>query len=154
MAEVYLNYVEAMNELDGSYTIDGINVSRDQAEMKRCFNLIRNRVGLPGITDTDVASQQKMRELIERERLLEMMWEGRRYFDTSRNKTAMINENEPVMGLDVSARSQDPGRFYNVIKAVERPYLYKVFTTRQTFWPIPKSEIDKNYNLIQMIGYN
>ena len=50
MAEVYLNYVEAMNELDATYTVDGVTVSRDQAEMKRCFNLIRYRVGLPGIT--------------------------------------------------------------------------------------------------------
>jgi hypothetical protein len=154
MAEVYLNYVEAMNELDKSYMVGEITVSRDQAEMKRCFNLIRYRAGLPGITDADVASQPRMRELIARERLLEMMWEGRRYFDTRRNKTAVIHENEPVMGLDVSVRTQDPERFYNVIKAVERPYLYKVFTTRQTFWPIPKSEIDKNYNLMQMIGYN
>ena len=153
MAEVYLNYVEAMNELDGNYTINGITVSRDQAEMKRCFNLIRHRVGLPGITDNDIADRQKMRELIARERLLEMMWEGRRYFDTRRNKTAVIHENEPVMGLDVSAKTQEAERFYNVVKATERPYLYKVFTTRQTFWPIPKSEIDKNYNLIQMIGY-
>lgn len=153
MAEVYLNYVEAMNELDQSYTIGDITVSRDQAEMKRCFNLIRHRVGLPGITDADVADQKKMRQLIERERLLEMMWEGRRYFDTRRNKTAIVHENEPVMGLDPSARSQDPDKFYSVIKAIERPYLYKIFTTRQTFWPIPKYEIDKNYNLIQMPGF-
>lgn len=153
MAEVYLNYVEAMNELDKNYTVGEITVSRDETEMKRCFNLIRYRAGLPGITDSDVADRQRMRDLIARERLIEMMWEGRRYFDTRRNKTAVIHENESVMGLDVSAKTQEPEQFYNVVKASERPYLYKVFTTRQTFWPIPKSEIDKNYNLIQMIGY-
>ncbi|MDR2040330.1 MAG: RagB/SusD family nutrient uptake outer membrane protein [Bacteroidales bacterium] len=153
MAEVYLNYVEAMNELDGSYTIGDITVSRDQAEMKRCFNLIRYRVGLPGITDADVADPVKMRELIERERLLEMMWEGRRYFDTRRNKKAIVYENEPVMGLDVSAKASETDKFFTIIKAKERNYLYKVFTTRQTFWPIPKHEIDKNRNLDQMIGY-
>lgn len=153
MAEVYLNYVEAMNELDKPYTINGITVFRDQTEMKRCFNLIRHRVGLPGITDADVASQSRMRSLIERERLLEMMWEGRRYFDTRRNKTAIIHENEPVMGLDVSARTSEPEKFYTIIKAQERNYLYKVFTPRQTFWPIPKHEIDKNTKLDQMPGY-
>lgn len=153
MAEVYLNYVEAMNELDKSYTVGETTVSRDLVEMKRCFNLIRHRVGLPGITDADAANQQRMRELIARERALEMMWEGRRYFDTRRNKTAIIHENEPIMGLDVSIRTQEPEKFYSIVKATERPYLYKVFTTRQTFWPIPKGEIDKNYNLIQMIGY-
>jgi hypothetical protein len=153
MAEVYLNYVEAMNELDKSYEIDNITVSRDEAEMRRCFNLIRHRVGLPGITAGDVRDRQRMRDLIERERLLEMMWEGRRYFDTRRNKKAMTYENEPVMGLNVSARTSAPENFYTVVRATERNYLYKVFTTRQTFWPIPKHEIDKNYNLDQMIGY-
>ncbi len=153
MAEVYLNYVEAMNELDKTYTVGNITVFRDQAEMKRCFNLIRHRVGLPGITDADAADQSRMRSLIERERLLEMMWEGRRYFDTRRNKKAVVYENEPVMGLDVSARTSEPEKFYTIIRAQERNYLYKVFTTRQTFWPIPKHEIDKNHKLDQMPGY-
>ncbi|MDR1861079.1 MAG: RagB/SusD family nutrient uptake outer membrane protein [Bacteroidales bacterium] len=153
MAEVYLNYVEAMNELDGSYTVGNTTVFRDETEMRRVFNLIRHRVGLPGITATDVSDKQRMRELIERERLLELMWEGRRYFDTRRNKKAMQYENEPVMGLNVSARTSNPDDLFTIIRATERNYLYKVFTTRQTFWPIPKHEIDKNQNLDQMLGY-
>jgi hypothetical protein len=155
MAEVYLNYVEAMNELEPgvTYTVDNVAVSRNEAEMKRCFNLIRYRAGLPGITDADVADRNTMQTLIERERLIELMWEGRRYFDVRRNKTAVIYENEPVMGLDVSARTSEQEKFYTVIKSIERNYLYKVFTARQTFWPVPKHEIDKNYNLDQMPGY-
>jgi hypothetical protein len=153
MAEVFLNYVEAMNELDQSYTVDGITVFRDETEMKRCFNLIRHRAGLPGITNADVANPDRMRSLIERERLIEMMWEGRRYFDNRRNKKAMEYENLPVMGLDVTARVSEQEKFYTVVRAQERNYLYKVFTTRQTFWPIPKHEIDKNNNLDQMPGY-
>jgi len=153
MAEVFLNYVEAMNELDQTYTVDGVTVSRDEAEMRRCFNLIRHRAGQPGITAADVADRQRMRDLVERERLIEMMWEGRRYFDTRRNKKAMIYENEPVMGLNVSARTSAPETFYTIVKSTERNYLYKVFTNRQTFWPIPKHEIDKNHNLDQMPGY-
>src|SRR5690606_38363326 len=66
MAEVYLNYVEAMNELDGSYTIDDVTVFRDEAEMQRCFNLIRYRAGLPGISALETSDRQLMRELIER----------------------------------------------------------------------------------------
>src|SRR3546814_7104663 len=34
--------------------------------MRRCFNLIRYRAGLPGITASETADRQKMRELIER----------------------------------------------------------------------------------------
>lgn len=153
MAEVYLNYVEAMNELTQSYTIEGVTVSRDQNEMKRCFNLIRYRAGLPGITDADVADVERMRELIARERRIEFAWEGRRYHDLRRTKQAVIYENLPVTGLDVNVEEADKDKFYNIIRVRERDWTYKVFTNRQTFFPIPKSEIDKNPNLDQMPGY-
>jgi hypothetical protein len=39
------------------------------------------------------------------------------------------------------------------VKVNERNYTYKVFTTRQTFFPIPKTEVDRNPNLDQMPGY-
>lgn len=153
MAEVYLNYVEAMNELDGTYTVGDITVFRDETEMRRCFNLIRYRAGLPGITASETADRQKMRELIERERQLEMAWENRRYFDLRRNKRATVFENRPVLGLNVGASEAERDQFYNIIQVRELPYLYKVFTDRQTFWPIPKAEIDKNPKLDQMLGY-
>lgn len=153
MAEVYLNYVEAMNELDQSYTINGVTVSRDPAEMKRCFNLIRYRAGLPGITDADVSSVDKMRELILRERRIEMAWEGRRYHDLRRLKKAIIYENAPVMGCDPNATEAEKDKFYVIGRVKERNWMYKVFTNRQTFLPIPKGEIDKNWNLDQMPGY-
>lgn len=153
MAEVYLNYVEAMNELDKSYTINDITVSRDVDEMKRCFNLIRYRAGLPGITDVDVADVARMRKLISRERQIEMAWENRRYFDLRRTKQAVYYENETVKGCDVSAKESEPDKFYTVVKVRERDWIYKIFTDRQTFFPIPKHEIDKNPNLDQFPGY-
>lgn len=153
MAEVFLNYVEAMNELDQSYTIDGVTVSRDTEEMKRCFNLIRYRAGLPGITDADVASVERMRELILQERQVEMAWENRRYHDLRRTKKAVIYENSPVLGCNIDARKSEPDLFHTVVRVREREFLYRVFTNRQTFFPIPKHEIDKNYNLDQFPGY-
>lgn len=153
MAEVYLNYVEAMNELDKSYTINGITVSRDINEMKRCFNLIRYRAGLPGITNEDVADVQRMRDLILREREIEMAMENRRYFDLRRTKQAKKYENMPLLGLEVNALESDPIKFHTIKKIVEREWNFRVFTDRQTFFPIPKHEIDKNYNLDQFPGY-
>ena len=153
MAEVYLNYVEAMNELDKSYTIDGETVSRDMNEMKRCFNLIRYRAGLPGITDADVANVERMRDLILQERQVEMAWENRRYHDLRRTKKAVIYENSPVLGCNIDARKSEPDMFHTVVRVREKEFLYRVFTNRQTFFPIPKHEIDKNYNLDQFPGY-
>ena len=154
MAEIYLNYVEAMNELGGeTVEIDGITVYRNQAEMKRCFNMIRYRAGLPGITDSDVADVAKMRELILRERQIEFAWEGHRYFDLRRNKKAILYENEPVMGCNINVTEANRADFYSIVQVTERNYTYKVFTTRQTFFPIPKIEVDKNVNLHQLPGY-
>lgn len=153
MAEVYLNYVEAMNELTKSYTIGDVTVSRDEAEMKRCFNLIRFRAGLPGITDADVADVQKMRRLIERERRVEFAMEERRYFDCRRNKTASKYENAPVMGCDVSKKEAEKDQFFTKVRVRERVWTYKVFTPRQTFFPIYREELDRNTNLDQLPGY-
>ena len=153
MAEVYLNYVEAMNELDKSYTIEGVTVSRDVAEMKRCFNLVRYRAGLPGLTDAEVANVETMRGLILQERQVEMAWENRRYHDLRRTKKAVIYENSSVMGCNIDARESKADMFHTVIRVREREFLYRVFTDRQTFFPIPKHEIDINYNLAQFPGY-
>ena len=136
-----------------AYTINDITVTRNTSEMKRCFNLIRYRAGLPGITDADVANVERMRELIARERQIEFAWEGRRYHDLRRTKKAIIYENAPVMGCDVSATEAEKDKFYNIIQVKERDWIYKVFTRRQTFFPIPKSEVDKNPNLDQMPGF-
>lgn len=153
MAEVYLNYVEAMNELTQSYTIGKVTVSRDQAEMKRYFNMIRFRAGLPGITDSDVADVEKMRKLIERERQIEFAWEGRRYFDVRRNKTASYYENLPVLGCNINAMTVDKEAYYVVSEVRENEHTRKVFTKRQYFWPIPKYEVDKNPQLDQNPGW-
>lgn len=153
MAEVYLNYVEAMNELTKSYEVDGVTVSRNPTEMKRCFNLIRYRAGLPGITDADVANVQRMRNLIERERRIELAWEFRRYFDCRRNKTADKYENEPVIGCDVTKKEVERNQFFQKVRVREREWTYKVFTPRQTFFPIPRAEVDRNQNLDQLPGY-
>ncbi|MDR1668204.1 MAG: RagB/SusD family nutrient uptake outer membrane protein [Bacteroidales bacterium] len=154
MAEIYLNYVEAMNELGNeTFEIEGVTVFRDPVEMKRCFNLVRYRAGLPGITDADVANVEKMRELILRERQIEFAWEGHRYFDLRRNKKAIIYENAPVMGCNVNATEAAGDNFYSISRVTERNYTYKVFTMRQTFFPIPKTEVDKNRNLDQLPGY-
>ena len=47
LAEIYLNYIEALNELTGSYTIGDKTISRDPAQIRYYFNLIRHRAGLP-----------------------------------------------------------------------------------------------------------
>ena len=78
--------MEALNELEGSYTDEatGITVTRDVEEMRKYFNMIRFRAGLPGITDAELNDVEKMREAIKMERKIEFALEGYRYHDLRR----------------------------------------------------------------------
>lgn len=150
LAEIYMNYVEALNELTNSHTIGDKTVSRDPAEIKKYFNLIRYRAGLPGITLTDAEDSEKMRQLIRKERQIEFAWEGLRYFDVRRWKIANEEENSPITGMAVYQKEEN---FYRVVQVKEVAYAYKSFTMRKNFWPIPHMEITKNTNIVQNPGW-
>jgi hypothetical protein len=66
LAENYMSLAECYNELG------------DAANARKYLNIIRNRAGLPAVTETD---QAKLRELIVRERALEFFEENQRYYD-------------------------------------------------------------------------
>lgn len=72
-AEVLLSYAEAENELNGP---------SDNVYGK--LNLIRNRVGMPSVDKAKYSTKEKLRELIRRERSIEMAGEGLRRADILR----------------------------------------------------------------------
>lgn len=157
-AEILLNYVEAINELDASYTMEILNgemitVSRDVGEIVKYFNLLRYRAGLPGITATDAANPDNVRELIKRERQIEFACEGRRYHDLRRWGDAMQAYNKPITGMNVKAKRSQRQEFYTVTtlndKLTRRTFSYKHY-----FYPIPKSSLDKNKKLVQNPEWN
>mgnify|MGYP000579787345 CR=1 FL=1 len=59
----------------------GITVTRNTEEIKKYFNMIRYRAGMPGITDAELNSRDDMREAIKQERKVEFALEGLRYHD-------------------------------------------------------------------------
>lgn len=46
--------------------MDGKVIAWNAADVKKCFNMIRYRAGLPGVTDSDVTNKERMRELGKR----------------------------------------------------------------------------------------
>ncbi len=52
--------------------------------MARYFNMIRYRVGLPGVEAATLSSENAFDEVIKNERQVELFNEGHRYFDTRR----------------------------------------------------------------------
>ncbi|MEG1635267.1 MAG: RagB/SusD family nutrient uptake outer membrane protein, partial [Rikenellaceae bacterium] len=74
LAEIYLNYVEALNEVDSNH-----------ADIKKYWNEIRSRAGIPNIEVSypgfDSFSKERKRELIQQERMVELHDENIRYYD-------------------------------------------------------------------------
>lgn len=138
MAEIYLNYAEALNEYSGP-----------TAEVYGHVNTIRGRSGLPGL-ETGL-SKEEMRERIKHERRIELAFETHRFFDVRRWKDAEETLGRPIHSLNIFEGDflQD-NSFYERIKVEER-----IFTApKHYFFPIQQNEIDKNVrNLIQNPGW-
>ena len=111
-AEILLGYVEAINHLSKSYTVElpAINggnnapqsytVERIPTEIQKYFNPIRNRVGLPGLSDTEAASDETtLDNIIKREYMIEFACENRRYFDVRRWGIYEETEKTGVYGM-------------------------------------------------------
>ncbi|NTS40969.1 RagB/SusD family nutrient uptake outer membrane protein [Flavisolibacter sp. BT320] len=137
LANVYLDYVEALNEYNPG-----------SADILKYLNMIRERAGIPGYGQggLDVpGSQDAMREAIRRERQVELSFENVRYFDTRRWKIAEQTDNGPAMALDIDAPL--PG-FYT-----KKPFETRVFNKRHYFFPLPEQDVNNNPLLVQNPGW-
>lgn len=153
-AEVLLNYVEAMNEMEEPYTdeANGVTVSRNTGEMARYFNMIRYRAGLPGITEADAQDRDKMRELIKRERQVEFALEGRRFYDLRRWGDLRKTMADPYIVMNVDARTSEPQKFYTRTISTYKYSLLNV-SNKMCLYPIPQSILDKNSQLDENPGW-
>lgn len=118
LADIILLKAEALNELN------------DVPGAKALVDQIRDRVDL---SPTPANTQEAMRLAIEKERRLELAFEGHRWFDLKRTGRAIAVINAVKDGEGVSLG-------YNL-------------TPARLLWPVPQSELDKNSNLIQNPGY-
>ncbi len=137
LANLYLDYVEALNEYDPS-----------NPDILKYLNLIRDRAGIPGYGEDDLAvpaGQEEMRQAIRRERQVELAFENVRYFDTRRWKIAEQTDNGPAYGMNIDAPLPE---FYTV-----KPFETRTFAKRHYFFPIPEEDVNNNPDLIQNPGW-
>ncbi|HPT13504.1 MAG TPA: RagB/SusD family nutrient uptake outer membrane protein [Bacteroidales bacterium] len=133
-SEVLLNYAEACIEL-GEYN-----------EARTYINLIRDRAGMPAVTESGAALKERYRN----ERRVELAFEEQRFFDVRRwmigpeaiGTGAGINVRYPVQG------SYDNPTFEPIITDAGRLWVNKAY-----FIPITIDEMNKNTALIQNPGY-
>lgn len=144
LADLYLLYAEALNEVDGP---------GDQ--VYEWLNLVRERAGLPTVQDSwtnysnnpgKYTNQSGLREIIHQERLIELAFEGHRLWDLRRWKKAADELNKPITGWDIHQPSADG--YYRV-----RVLYDQSFSMRDYFWPIKEEELLVNKNLVQSPGW-
>ncbi|QOD62346.1 RagB/SusD family nutrient uptake outer membrane protein [Polaribacter haliotis] len=141
VAELYLNYAEALNES-----------SPGNPDITNYLNRVRNRAGLPNIASG--LSQSQMREEIRLERRIELCYEGAHRFSDVRRW--MVAEEEGYkQGGDYFGMTMDAGNtlsspeFHVRSKAFERASWQRKYY----FLPYGQNEADRNLELVQFPGY-
>ena len=138
-AEILLNYVEATIEVG----------DLKDPNLFTFWNAIRNRAGLNDIEDAypeAMNDQDKLRDLIHRERRVELAFEGINFYDCRRWLTA---EKGNIHGMNIQAKGT-PGKEEYPVDFFQRTVVEKrVFTPSFYLFPIPQSAINKNQDLVQ-----
>jgi putative outer membrane protein, probably involved in nutrient binding len=123
LAEIYLNYAEALNECDPT-----------NPDIALYLNKVRNRASLPNVS---ALSQEQMRAVIQHERRVELAFEEHRSWDVRRWKIASSTLGIPLMGVRIE-RKPLGGYTYMPVKVEQR-----VFQPKMYWYPIPQSEVLK-----------
>ena len=129
-AEVLLAYAEASNETTGP-TADGLAK----------LNLVRQRAGLAALAlaSPQAASKQALRNEIDRQRRLELAFEGERWWDLlryARHTAADASAAHAVTALDLIAQQRSGARDVNYL-----------------LFPLPQAELNTNPQAKQNPGY-
>lgn len=147
LAELYLNHAEALNEANGP-----------TPEVYSALNEVRQRAGVPDVevvwsdatkakTVNKHTTLSGMREIIQTERMIELSFEGHRYYDLRRWLLADQHFNAPVMGWSVDETNEDD--YYQVQDVGQRSFN----KNRDYLHPISTDELARNSNLIQNPGW-
>jgi hypothetical protein len=95
---------------------------------------------MPAITTGK--TEAELREIVRHERMVELAFEGQRYFDIRRWKIAGDVMPGKVYGMTYT----DTG---GNLKTVEVPAWTNAWVARNYLWPTPQAEVDQNTNLAQ-----
>ncbi|MDE6338831.1 MAG: RagB/SusD family nutrient uptake outer membrane protein, partial [Muribaculaceae bacterium] len=119
-------------------------------EMKRGIRPVRCRAGVPDFKPEVYSNQYEMRKRIKRERMIELMGEGKRYYDLRRWMDAPVEESKTIYGCNVMMTKNQQDEFQKVVPVYELP---TVFTDKMYFWPISPTELKRNSQLVQNPGW-
>ncbi len=136
LAEIYLNYAEALNE-----------AAPGSADAKTYVDRVRARAGVAMPPLPAGLSQAELRERIRNERRVELAFEDHRGWDVRRWMQGPQYLGAPLMGVDITKNAD--GTFTYKPIAVEN----RVFEPKMYLYPIPQGELNVSKGLIQNPGW-
>ena len=145
LADLYLLYAEALNEVEPASSTAIVYLDK-----------IRSRAGLKGVVEswtnystnpTKYASQNGLREIIQRERLIELAFESQRFWDLRRWKLAAEKLNEDITGMNIFGKTTQS---YNSERVI---FNQKFIAPRDYFWPIGNFDTRRNLKLVENPGW-
>lgn len=145
LADLFLLYAEARNEFSGP-----------DETVYNYIDQVRARAGLKGVVESwslysknpnKPTTKEGLRRIIQQERMIELCFEGKRFWDIRRWKTADQILNQHIKGWNVEKR--DVTEYYN-------PVTLEVlkFQMKEYLWPISEQALRVNPNLIQNPFWN
>ena len=141
LAEVYLSYAEACNEM----------INRDETNALTYINKVRNRSGLNNIQVAypEVSGNKVLlRELIQKERMVEMAFENLRYYDIRTWMIAEKESNGPRYGRNLLATNYEDSW-----ERTDQICLPLVFQPKHYLFPIHQSQLNEMKNITQNYGW-
>lgn len=145
MADLYLLYAETLNEVEGG-----------SATAIQYVDKVRVRAGLKGVAEswtlyssnpTKFSSKEGLRQIIQRERSIEMVFEGERLWDLKRWKQAAEVLNQDISGWNIFGKTAES--FYQERFVFDQTFI----TPRDYFWPIGDYDTRRNPQLVENPGW-
>jgi hypothetical protein len=145
IADLYLLYAEAENEVTGGSVVAITNLDK-----------VRARAGLRGVVESwtnfsnnpsKYTTQTGLRSIIHRERTIEMMFEGQRLWDLKRWKEAGEELNKDITGWNIQGNSDNT--YYREQNITSQRFV----APRDYFWPIGNYDTRRNPLLVENPGW-
>ena len=134
LAEMYLNYAEALNE----------TLAAPNQAVYDAINVVRNRSGVVNLPEG--LNKEQMRARIWNERAIELCFEEHRWWDARRWQKAVDWFGGAMYELEITI---DGGKLvYN-----EKPFYIRTYRSYMDLYPIPLNELQKNPLCYQNPGW-
>ncbi|MEA4903397.1 MAG: RagB/SusD family nutrient uptake outer membrane protein [Petrimonas sp.] len=142
LAEIYLNYAEACNE----------KPNRNESEALKYINLVRERSGLNKIEEAYpevIGNKTLLRNLIRKERMVELAFEGHRFYDVRTWMVAEEESNKPNYTLNLLATNYEDSW-----ERTDRVFPGKlVCEPKHLLFPLHQSQLSEMRNITQNYGW-